>query len=157
MSDRLILKTCDIQPAHAILICAAKFKGIQAAYQTLRNAPPQFIDNGNTIIGFHNIVAHLEDRFPAPPLLIGDPMTRSRQRMVLWQLVEKLENANVIEVLCDFEPYVTEAVHDGTYLTGDNPTIVDIAVAALCVNEPPPFYEFHVMVSQFCRQQAEVA
>jgi glutathione S-transferase len=157
MSDRLILKTCNVQPVHEILRCAVKFKGIETSYQTLHDGPPQFIDHGNAIVGLHNIIAHLEDRFPAPPLLLGDAMARSRQRMIFWQIVERAQRNEIAELLEEFSPYVINALLTRTFLTGENPTIVDIAVAALCINGPSPYAEFRHVITEFCGQQMEVA
>jgi len=157
MANQLVLKTCDLQLTHSILRCAVKYKGLDVIYHHLREGPPQFIDDGNTVAGFHNIIAHLEDRFPAPPLLVGDPMARSRQRMVFWQLTEALEHHGVVQALRDFIPFIEIAVRDGTYITGDAPTIIDVAVAAVCANEPAPFQDFRAIMEGFCQAQSEVA
>jgi len=158
--NQLILKTHDAAPLDSILRCAVKFKGLNIVHHHLHHdEPPCFVDDGNVILGLHNIIAHLEDRFPAPPLLIGDPIARSRQRMVCWQLTERVAQnaADLYEVMADFVPYINNALATGAYLTGDKPTIVDVAVAAICDKNLAPFAEFYDIMLGYCRAQTEVA
>ena len=157
MANQLVLKTCDTDPVHTVLLCVTKFKGLEVIHHHLQHEPPAFIDDGNTILGFHNIIAHIEERFPAPPLLIGDPISRSRQRMVFSQLIDNTQHYGAVHALREFEPFVAAALKSGSYLTGDLPTIVDVAVAALCTNEPSPFAEFRNIMQGFCTRQLEVA
>ena len=96
---------------------------------------PTLVDKGHVLHGTMVIMLYLEQRYPSPCLLPQDPCKASIVMMLLRNILKTGREG------LDLPIYKLHLVTHG-YMTGDRPSLVDIAVAALAPEDDPYWASF---------------
>jgi len=104
---------------------------------------PTLVDRDLVLYDAQVIMEYLDERFPHPPLMPVDPVSRAQSRMTLrriqqdWDaLVEKLQKsrdkAKVAKELCDSLTVIAPIFDQKPFFMSDELSLLDCAVAPFC-------------------------
>lgn len=115
---------------------ACAFKAIPFV---LRPSPKGNISLSTQTIEVHNtqtILSFLDAKYPAPPLVIGDPETKAGIQMILCAYLDKPEHT--VNQLMD------ETKHTNPWLLGEYPTVVDLMLVDVVEDIEHRPYQFRL-------------
>ena len=106
------------------------------------NEVPTLVDRDLVLYGHQVIMEYLDERFPHPPLMPVDPVSRARNRLMLkrierdwYTLLEKITNGidveNTRKELADSLLTVAPIFEQKKFFMSDDFTVMDCAIAPL--------------------------
>jgi len=108
------------------------------------NTEPTLVDRDLVLYDSHIIMEYLDERFPHPPLMPVDPVSRARARMMLYRinkdwygLLDDIHSNNAkravkaAKELRDGLILIAPAFVKNAYFMGDDAALIDCSLAAL--------------------------
>ena len=142
----------DLSPVHLLRSGGEQYAEAYASLNPMRQVPTLVIDDGVVLTQSLAICEYLDEAFPEPPLLPGDPLARARARELAAIVATGIQPIQNLSVLREVEALggeraawsrmwierglaaLEERARPGPYLAGDAITIADVCAVPQLYN-----------------------